>query len=144
MNKKEISIQWKPLNVITLEQNIFDHNNQMITLTEHTLWAVDYKKLSFTIDHIKQMLTLTVITLSGFYCRMFYLEKTQMLIAFVMRAKIPQNVIATPSTQQPHASICRNSLAPNWPQLVDVWLSTTTAVALSNILSVLLKVSVFQ
>ncbi len=70
MNKKEISIQWKPLNVITLEQNIFDHNNRMITLTENTFWAVDCKTVFYEFINIQRMTALTVITWNGFYCGM--------------------------------------------------------------------------
>ena len=43
-----------------------------------------------------------------------------MLMALVIRAKMPETVIATPSTQKPQASIWLNSASPNWPQLVAV------------------------
>jgi hypothetical protein len=59
------------LNVITLD--LADNNKQMISLTEHTSRAADFKKdkrvffgnLS-KIDHNSKVVTLTVITISSF------------------------------------------------------------------------------
>jgi hypothetical protein len=70
-NELEI-LQWVPLNVIALGQAISDYNNQMVTLSilPFPLNEDSFKKLAKTakIDYIIQLITLSVIPLSGAHC----------------------------------------------------------------------------
>ena len=77
-----IKVQWKPRSVITLGQTISDYSNQLITLTEDSLlfkW-LDKGKWGFgiliKIDHINQIIKLTVMTLKGFHCTKIQLFKS--------------------------------------------------------------------
>ena len=70
----DFKIQWKPLNVITLGQRETDIINRLITWTKQALRLIDWKNAKWAsnnfelIDHINQMIALTMITLCGFYC----------------------------------------------------------------------------
>jgi hypothetical protein len=70
-------LQWKPLNVITLGQMESDNINRMITITDCLLiqkgcLLVIWDLLNLgQFDHINQMITLSVITLSGLHCIWF-------------------------------------------------------------------------
>ena len=60
-------IKWKPLNVITLGQSETDNMNWMITITNHQLLFQWCLIISNKWD-LWNLITLTVITLSGFHC----------------------------------------------------------------------------
>ena len=67
-----MKVQWKPLNVITLGQRESDNIIRMITISKSPSPIKYLTKSNMTklgqFDHINRMITLSVITLSGFHC----------------------------------------------------------------------------
>ncbi len=67
-------LQLEPLNVITLGKRETDNINRMITVSELTRHLHKVKMFEFgqdnlgKFDHNNRVITLSVITLSGFYC----------------------------------------------------------------------------
>ena len=74
-------IQWKPFNVITLGQRETDNINRMITISKLTRHQHKVKTSELgqdnlgKFDHNKRMITLSVITLSGFHCIIIAVSK---------------------------------------------------------------------
>jgi hypothetical protein len=63
----KITLQWKPLNVIALGQRQSDNINQKVTIYGSTKY-IKSKLGRSNIDRINRMITLSLITLSGFHC----------------------------------------------------------------------------
>ena len=65
-----IDVQWKPLIVITLGQAKSDNNNRMITITDENIAkkVIWDQILAQKVITISNLITLTVITLSGLHC----------------------------------------------------------------------------
>jgi hypothetical protein len=70
------TVQWKPLNVITLGQRESENINRMITISDCLLIQSDCLLVILDLinlgkfDHINRVITLSVITLSGLHCNL--------------------------------------------------------------------------